>query len=135
VCALVSAHARERSTLVLREPVDPHGPSEQRTGDAYRALFRRPELYAALFAPEWQLIYQRTTVSHWVPRGRDTHAVVSSMKSSTWRRAVVDRLLPALGYIDFTLLELEEYVRASRLRGLLGDPGVVQNFYVFRRKA
>jgi SAM-dependent methyltransferase len=135
VCALVSAHAREHSTLVIREPVDPNGPSEQRVGDAYRALFRRPERYAALFSPDWQLVYERTTVSHWVPRGRDTRAVVSSMKSSKWRRALVDRLLPALGYVDFTLLELEERVRASPLRGLLGDPGVVQHFYVFQRRA
>jgi len=135
VRAVVNSHARAGSRLVLREPVDPHGPSEHHTGDDYRALFRKPEAYATLFADDWKLVYQRTTVSHWVPRGRNTSAVVSSLKSSAWRRRVVDTFLPALAYVDYQLLDLEERVRRSPLRAALGDPGVVQNFYVFQRRA
>ncbi|HEX4351315.1 MAG TPA: methyltransferase domain-containing protein, partial [Polyangiales bacterium] len=134
VRAVVRAHARDGARLVVREPVDPHGPSEQHSGPDYRALFRRPETYVDLFAPDWRLIYQRTTVSHWVPRGRDTHAVVASLKSSKLRRQLVDRVLPWLGYVDYGLLGLEERVRGSRLAPMLGDPGVVQRFYIFERR-
>jgi SAM-dependent methyltransferase len=134
VRSVVARCASVGAKLIVREPVDPHGPSEQAGGD-YAALFRRPEAYAALFAPEWCLRYQRTSVSHLVPRGRDTRAVVSSLKSSALRRRAVDLLLPALGYVDYALLGLEERLRASPLRGLLGDPGVVQNFYIFERRA
>jgi SAM-dependent methyltransferase len=135
VRAVVRAHARAESTLVLREPVDPHGPSEQRSGDDYGALFRRPSSYVELFAPDWRLTYERTTVSHLVPRGSDTQAVVAGMKSSALRRRLVDALLPPIGYMDYALLELEERIRASPISGLLGDPGVVQRFYIFKRRA
>jgi SAM-dependent methyltransferase len=135
VRALVAAHARSGASLIVREPVDPHGPSEQREAHDYAALFRRPEAYAELFAPEWRLRYQRTSVSHLLPRGRDTRAVLNSLKSSAWRRRAVDTLLPLLAYIDYELLGFEERVRASALHGLLGDPGVVQNFYIFERSA
>jgi hypothetical protein len=37
--------------------------------------------------------------------------------------------------VDYELLGLEEWVRDSPLRGLLGDPGVVQHFYIFARNA
>jgi SAM-dependent methyltransferase len=131
---VVRAHARAGARLVVREPVDPHGPSEQMAGDDYRALFRRPEAYVELFAPDWRVIYQRTTVSHWLPPGRDTRSVVASMKSSALRRQLVDRALPWLGCIDYTLLGWEERVRASRWSTLLGDPGVIQRFYVFERR-
>jgi SAM-dependent methyltransferase len=132
---VVRAHAKHASRLVLREPVDPHGPSEQHSGDDYHALFRRPSTYVELFAPDWRLVYERTTVSHLVPRGHDTHTVVAGLKSSAWRRRLVDALLPAVGYVDYALLDLEEWIRASPLSGLLGDPGIVQRFYVFKRRA
>ena len=135
VRAIVRKHAARAGRLILREPVDPHGPSEQREAGDYAALFRRPEAYAQLFAADWQLIYQRTSVSHLVPRGRDTRAVLSSLKSSARRRRALDRFLPLVGYVDYELLVLEELLRASPLRGLLGDPGVVQNFYIFDRRA
>jgi SAM-dependent methyltransferase len=131
---VVRAHARTASTLVLREPVDPQGPSEQHGEDNYHALFRRPSSYVELFAPDWRLTYERTTVSHLVPRGRDTRAVVAGMKSSPLRRRLVDALLPPVGYVDYALLELEERIRASPLGGILGDPGVVQRFYIFKRR-
>jgi len=138
---VVRVRAKQASRLVLREPVDPHGPSEQRGGHGahdhhdYRALFRRPATYVELFAPDWRLCYERTTLSHLVPRGRDTHAVVAGMKSSPWRRRLVDALLPTVGYVDYALLGLEERIRASPLAGLLGDPGVVQRFYIFKRRS
>jgi 2-polyprenyl-3-methyl-5-hydroxy-6-metoxy-1,4-benzoquinol methylase len=135
VRALVRKHAKPRATLVIREPVDPHGPSEYRTGAVYRALFRTPESYLQLFEPDWELRYQRTSVSHLVPRGRDTRAVVHGLQSSRLRRALVDAVLPQVAYIDYALLTLEERLRASPLRGLLGDPGVVQRFYVFQRRS
>jgi 2-polyprenyl-3-methyl-5-hydroxy-6-metoxy-1,4-benzoquinol methylase len=131
---VVRERAKPGATLLLREPVDPNGPSQHQTDGQYRALFRRPESYAELFAPDWQLTYQRTTVSHLVPRGRNTHAVVAGMNSSGWRRQLVDRFFPLLGYVDYALLGLEERMRASRWRAWLGDPGVVQHFYVFQRR-
>jgi hypothetical protein len=60
-------------------------------------------------------------------------SVVSSLKGAAWRRWLVDHALPLVGYVDHALLGLEERLRASALRGLLGDPGVVQHFYVFQR--
>jgi SAM-dependent methyltransferase len=133
VLDVVLTHAAAGATLVLREPVDPHGPSELLEASGYHALFRRPERYAELFGDDFRLVYERTSVSHLVPRGRDTRAMLSSLGRSRWRQRLVDRLLPAVGYVDYELLALEEKLRASPLRHLLGDPGVVQHFYVFER--
>jgi SAM-dependent methyltransferase len=135
VLDIVLTHAAPRATFILREPVDPHGPSELLEPSGYHALFRRPESYVELFESDFRLVYARTSVSHLVPRGRDTRAVLASLGRSRWRQGLVDRLLPALGYVDYSLLELEEKLRASPLRSLLGDPGVVQRFYVFERRS
>jgi SAM-dependent methyltransferase len=133
---VVCAHTRPGSMLVLREPVDPHGPSEDRRGEDYRALFRKPEAYVQLFEPEFRLLYQRTTVSHLVPRGTNTSTALQGLRSgSSWPRRLALRALPWVGYIDYALLGLEEQLRASPARTLLGDPGVVQHFYVFTRRA
>jgi SAM-dependent methyltransferase len=131
---VVCAHTRPGSMLVLREPVDPHGPSEYREGDDYRALYRRPEAFVQLFEPEFRLLYQRTTVSHLLPRGANTRTALHSLRGgSSWARRLALRALPWMGYVDYALLGLEEQLRASPARALLGDPGVVQHFYVFTR--
>jgi 2-polyprenyl-3-methyl-5-hydroxy-6-metoxy-1,4-benzoquinol methylase len=129
---VVQAHCKPGGMLVLREPIDPRGPSEQRSAD-YHAIFRRPERYSELFAPGFRLLYERSTVSHLVPRGHDTQSVVSSMRGGSWKRPLIDRVLPLVGYLDYSLLALEERVRGSRLQGLLGDPGVIQHFYIFTK--
>ncbi|MEY4577270.1 MAG: hypothetical protein RL701_1973 [Pseudomonadota bacterium] len=131
---VVRAHTTPGGLLVLREPVDPHGPSEQHTGE-YSALFRRPERFRELFGSDFRLLYERTTVSHWVPRGSNTQRVVSGLRASTWQKPLIEWAMPWVGYVDYELLELEEWVRASPWRGLLGDPGVVQHFYIFARNA
>lgn len=131
---VVAAHTTASGMFVLREPVDPNGPSEQRRGEDYSALFRRPETYASAFAPAFRLLYERTTISHLLPPGRSTHSVVTDLqKSAPWKRLLIDRVLPLVGYVDYTLLGLEERVRASPAKGLLGDPGVLQHFYIFVR--
>lgn len=129
---VVQAHCKPGGMLVLREPVDPKGPSEQNNGD-YQAIFRRPEHYTELFDRGFRLLYQRTTISHLVPRGQSTQSVVSGMRGNTWKQPLVEHVLPLVGYIDYALLNLEERLRASRLHTLLGDPGVIQHFYVFTR--
>jgi hypothetical protein len=58
---------------------------------------------------------------------------VTGMHSAAWKRRLVEHVLPAVGYIDYALLELEERMRASAANVLLGDAGVVQHFYVFTR--
>ncbi|MET0385403.1 MAG: class I SAM-dependent methyltransferase [Polyangiales bacterium] len=127
----VRAHTRETGLLVLREPVDPHGPSELHTPE-YSAQLRRPERFVELFAPDFRLLYERATISHFVPPGSNTHDVVARMRSANrWKKPLVEHALPLLGYVDHALLGLEERVRGSALRGLLGDPGVIQHFYVF----
>jgi len=132
---VVKTHCAPCGMLVLREPVNPHGPSEQSEHD-YHAIFRRPERYAELFARDFRLLYQRTTVSHLVPRGHDTQSVVSGMRGGggTWKKPLVEHVLPLVGYVDYALLELEERLRAGALQGLLGDPGVIQHFYIFARR-
>ena len=125
-------HCKPSGMLVLREPVDPHGPSEQNSGD-YQAIFRRPERYSELFGKEFRLLYERTTISHLVPRGQNTSSVVSGMRSGRWKKPLVEHVLPLVGYIDYALLNLEERLRASALQNLLGDPGVIQHFYIFAR--
>jgi 2-polyprenyl-3-methyl-5-hydroxy-6-metoxy-1,4-benzoquinol methylase len=133
---VVVAHTQPSATLLLREPVDPHGPSEQERGPDYRALFRKPEAYVEAFTPAFRLLYERTTVSHLLPRGYDTQGVVNTLgKSAAWKRWLVDHVLPSLAFADYALLGLEERWRASALAGLLGDPGVLQHFYVFTRQA
>ncbi|MET0386018.1 MAG: class I SAM-dependent methyltransferase [Polyangiales bacterium] len=129
---VVLDHLGPAGLLVLREPVDPQGPSRQHDG-TYRALFRRPEAYVELFAGALRPLYQRTTVSHLVPRGGSTQQVVTGLRQARWQRPLVEHLLPLVGYVDYHLLGLEERLRASHLRGLLGDAGVVQHFYVFTR--
>jgi SAM-dependent methyltransferase len=129
---VVRKHLKPGALLVLREPVDPAGPSQQHSAD-YAAIMRRPERYVELFDGDFRLLYQRTTVSHLIPRGSSTTSVVSNMRRSSWRKPLIDRVLPLLGYIDYGLLQLEEKLRASPLAMLLGDAGVVQNFYVFTR--
>lgn len=133
VCGVVRAHTHAGSLLVLREPVDPRGPTQQQERD-YAAIFRRPERYRELFAPDFRALYERTTVSHLIPRGRDTRGVVAGLGARAWYTPLVERLLPLVGYVDYQLLELEQALRASPLRGLLGDAGVVQRFYIFARK-
>jgi 2-polyprenyl-3-methyl-5-hydroxy-6-metoxy-1,4-benzoquinol methylase len=132
VRAMVRAHSQPGALLVVREPVDPHGPSRQQEHN-YAAIFRRPERYRELFGADWRLLYERTTVSHLVPRGRDTHAVVAHMRKPSWWKPLVEHALPYVGYIDYHLLQLEERMRASPLRALLGDPGVIQHFYIFAK--
>jgi 2-polyprenyl-3-methyl-5-hydroxy-6-metoxy-1,4-benzoquinol methylase len=132
VRTMVRAHSKPGSLLVVREPVDPNGPSQQQE-HSYAAIFRRPERYRELFAGDFRLLYERTTVSHLIPRGRSTHGVVASMRKQSWRTPLVEHVLPLVGHIDFHLLQLEEQLRASPLRVLLGDPGVVQHFYIFAR--
>lgn len=132
VTEVVLAHCKPSGMLVVREPVDPHGPSEQHEGD-YRAIFRRPERYAELFGRELRLLYQRTTVSHLVPRGQSTQSVVTRMRSGSWKTPLVEHVLPLVGYIDYALLNLEERLRAGSLQSWLGDPGVIQHFYIFTR--
>ena len=129
---VMRAHTRPGSLLVLREPVDPCGPSQQRE-QGYSAIFRRPERYRGLFAPDFRLLYERTSVSHLIPRGQSTRSVVQSMRAPSWRTPLVEHVLPWVGHIDYHLLGLEERLRASSLSGLLGDPGVVQRFYIFAR--
>jgi SAM-dependent methyltransferase len=135
VRAVVEAHTTAGATLVLREPVDPAGPSTDERPGGYRALFRRPERYAALFAPSFDLVYERVTVSHFVPAGKNTGAFVADLHASRWRRALVARVLPLAGYVDYHLLGLEQRLRRSRWKALLGDPGVVQHFFVFKRRS
>jgi SAM-dependent methyltransferase len=132
VRTVVRAHSKPGSLLVVREPVDPHGPSQQQEQN-YAAIFRRPERYRELFARDFRLLYERTTVSHLVPRGRNTHSVVAGMRKPSWRTPLVEHVLPVVGHFDYHLLQLEESLRASPLRILLGDPGVVQHFYIFAR--
>lgn len=129
---VVRAHSRPGSLLVVREPVDPRGPSQQQEHN-YAAIFRRPERYRELFAGDFRLLYERTTVSHLIPRGRNTQAVVASVRKPSWRTPLVEHVLPLVGHIDYHLLQLEEKLRASPLRLLLGDPGVIQHFYIFAR--
>jgi SAM-dependent methyltransferase len=128
----VRACCKPGGMLVLREPVDPDGPSEQADGD-YHAIFRRPERYGELFARDFRLLYERTTVSHLIPRGQSTGSVVSNLRDggATWKKPLVEHVLPLVGYVDYALLELEERVRRSKLQSLLGDPGVIQHFYIF----
>jgi len=133
---VVRAACKPSGMLVLREPIDPHGPSAQHSAD-YHAIFRRPERYGELFARDFRLLYERTTVSHLVPRGHNTHSVVSNLRGGAgknWHKPLVEHVLPLVGYVDYALLELEERVRASKLQSLLGDPGVVQHFYIFARR-
>jgi SAM-dependent methyltransferase len=129
---VVRAHSKPGSLLVVREPVDPHGPSQQQEQN-YAAIFRRPERYRELFKDDFRLLYERTTVSHLIPRGRSTHAVVASLRKPSWRTPLVEHALPLMGHVDYHLLQLEEQLRASPLRILLGDPGVIQHFYIFSR--
>ncbi len=131
---VIERHTAAGGAFVLREPVDPHGPSVDERPGGYRALYRQPEIYAELFAPSFRLRYQRVTISHLVPPGQSTASVVGNLRTSSWKRALVDHVLPLLAYVDRPLLELEETVRASRFAGLLGDPGVVQHFYIFERR-
>jgi 2-polyprenyl-3-methyl-5-hydroxy-6-metoxy-1,4-benzoquinol methylase len=134
LCEVLRAHAQPGARLVVREPVDPNGPSVDEREGGYRALFRPPEVYAALFAADWQLQYERTTVSHLVPRGRSTLHVAKAAHSSVLKRKLVETVLPWVGYVDYQLLQLEERLRSSPAAALLGDPGVVQHFYVFQRR-
>ena len=74
------------------------------------------------------------TVSHLVPPGHNTGSFVAGLHASRLRQQVLGQVLPLLGYVDYHLLGLEQRVRRSPLRGLLGDPGVVQHFYIFERR-
>lgn len=132
VRSVVCAHSRPGSLLVVREPVDPHGPSLHQEQN-YTAIFRRPERYRELFSGDFRLLYERTTVSHLVPRGSSTQSVVAGMRKRSWRTPLVEHVLPFVGHFDYQLLQLEEAVRSSPLRVLLGEPGVVQHFYIFAR--
>lgn len=130
--AIAHAQLAPGGVLVLRECVDPKGPSQVYDAE-HVAIYRRPERYLELFREGFRLLYQRTTVSHLVPRGSSTLGVASAMRSATWQKPLIDFGLPLLGYVDYWLLGLEERLRASPLDVLLGDPGVVQQFYVFAR--
>jgi SAM-dependent methyltransferase len=132
VRSVVCTHTKPGSLLVVREPVDPRGPSQQQE-QSYTAIFRRPERYRELFASDFRLLYERTTVSHLVPRGRTVPSLVANLRRTSWRTPLVEHVLPLVGYVDYQLLQLEEALRASPLRILLGDPGVVQHFYIFAR--
>jgi SAM-dependent methyltransferase len=133
VHAMVCEHAAKGALLVLREPVDPRGPSQLTEGN-YTAVFRQPARYRELFARDFRLLYERTTVSHLVPRGASTTTVVDSLRHASWKSPLVEHALPLLGYVDYALLELEERWRASPWAFLLGDAGVVQHFYIFARR-
>jgi len=129
---VVNSHIAPNGLLVVREPVDPHGPSE-RHEDGYSAVYRRPEIYVQLFADEFRLLYERTSVSHLIPRGKSTQSVVTDLRSARWKKPLVEHVLPLVGYVDYELLQIEEFLRSSPLRGILGDSGIVLRFYIFKR--